>query len=108
MNKISGYKVTNTGARRIVLFTVESELLSPSHSGKPPTTEIVYSYGPRNPLPQGEHEDAWEYTLPSGETYTHPNKHGCLHMILSDAIGADVAHTRQPKQDGFTKTHNRL
>lgn len=91
MNKISGYKVTQTGARRIVLFTLEND------QG---TTEVVYSYGPREPMPSNPDDDPWQYTLPNGETYSHPNKHGCLHMILTDAIGGDVAHTRAAPKSG--------
>lgn len=102
MNKISGYKVTNSGARRIVLFTMET--LQPNRMWT--TTEVVYSYGPREPMPQRDDEDAWQYTLPTGETYTHPNKHGCLHMILQDAIGElGPLNQRKPKVEPFVKTH---
>lgn len=103
--------VTATGAKRTVTLTIEHEYLERGEGGdelRHTTKAVTYSYGPRNPLPQRVDEDAWEYTLPSGETYTHPNKHGCLHMILQDAIGANPAHSRQTPPKGFTFTHNRL
>lgn len=105
MNKITNYMVTQTGARRTVTFTIERPAITAEDRY---TEAVTYSYGPREPMPQGEHEDGWQYTLPSGETYTHPNKHGCLHMILSDAIGADTAHTRSQRPEPVVRTHNRL
>ncbi len=107
MNKISNYMVTQTGARRTVTFTRETFNGDEKYESYF-TEAVTYSYGPREPMPKNPDEDAWQYTLPSGETYTHPNKHGCLHLILADAIGAETAHTRQPKPKGFTQTHNRL
>ncbi len=109
MNKITNYMVTQTGARRTVTFTVET--YNPDWMEEPngwTTKAVTYSYGPREPMPTNPDEDAWQYTLPSGETYSHPNKHGCLHMILQDAIGDVAVHRKQERAKGYTITHNRL
>lgn len=111
MNKISNYMVTATGARRTVTFTIEHEYLDKEEDGdklRHATKAVTYSYGPREPMPTNPDEDAWQYTLPSGETYTHPNKHGCLHLILSHAIGNEERHSRPAKLDSFIHTHSRL
>lgn len=105
MPKITNYMVTQTGARRTVTFT--REVLTGNEHGRAiyATDAVTYSYGPRDPMPQREGEDAWEYIVPSGETYTHPNKHGCLHMILAHVMGLEEGHTRRTKIAGFINHH---
>lgn len=44
-------------------------------------------------------EDQWRYTLPDGETYSHPTEFGALLMILKAHAGGEYDRmARQPMQ----------
>jgi hypothetical protein len=104
MYKITNYMVTQTSLRRTVSITREYYVERNAIGGWN-TEAVTYSYGPRDLTNLRDDEDAWSYTVPNGETFTHPNKHGCLHMIINHAIGIETGHTKAHKVVPFTQTH---